>query len=193
MKTEKIILLVIKILLILAVIFLFVFLIAQNLVWSGKLEIQTDFTKFTPYFSILKPQPRIIINEGNKVIGEPIWFDVALPRDFQKASLEIVYKDDYGYKLKIGPNTGADWDFKELNNIINEADYKIGRIDFGMAGKNINNGKLRFSITIPNFDPSKPIYIKNIKMTFERQPLLAEGLEQNLVNYFNYVKSQFKR
>jgi hypothetical protein len=193
MKIEKTLLLVIKILLILAVVLLFVFLLAQNLVWSGKLEIQTDFSKFTPYFSILKPQPRIILNEGNKVIGEPIWFDVSLPRDFQKASLELIYKDDNGYKFKIGPNIGADWDFKELNNIIDKDGYKIGSVDFDMAGKNINNGKLRFTITIPNFDTNKPIYIKNIKMTFERQPLLSEGLWLNLINYFNYAKSQFKR
>lgn len=193
MKREKIILLSVRILLVLAAIYLFIFLIAQNLVWSGKLEIQTDFSKFTPYFSILKPQPRIILEQGNKIIGEPIWFDVSLPRDFQKASLQITYNDDYGYTLKIGPNIGADWDFKELNNIIDKDGYKMGSADFDMAGKNINNGKLRFSLTIPNFDTNRPVYIKDIKMTFERPSLLSEGLWQNLVNYFNYVKSQFKR
>lgn len=191
MKTEKITLLIIKIIFILATVGLFVFLLAQDMVWSGKMEIKTDFSKFTSRLSILKPQPRIIIDEGNKVIGEPIWFDVSLPRDFKKASLEIIYQDDYNYLIKIGPNTGADWDYKELTDIINENNSKIGKLDFDMTGKNINKSKLRFSITIPNFNANKPIYIKNVKMIFERSPLLNEGLWPNLVNYFNYARAQF--
>jgi len=191
MKMKKIALISIRIIFILATAILFVFLLAQDMVWSGKLEINTDFTKFSPRISILKPQPRIILAEGNKVIGEPIWFDVSLPRDFQKASLEIVYQDDYDYLFKIGSNTGADWDYKELTDIIADGNNKIGKADFDMAGKNVNNGKLRFSITIPNFDVNKPIYIKSIKMIFERQAILEEGLWQNFINYLNYARAQF--
>lgn len=191
MKTQKIILIISRILIISVAVVLAVFLIAQNLVWSGQLEMKTDFSKFTPYFSILKPQARIIMSEKNKVVGEPIWFDVSLPRDFQRANLEISYKDDYGYKLKIGPNIGADWDFQEFNNIINEDGYKIGRVGFDLAGKNINNGKLRFEIIAPDLNASRPIFIKEVKITFERQPLWHEGLSKNLINYFNYVKAQF--
>jgi len=191
MKMKKIALISIRIIFILVTAILFVFLLAQDLAWSGKLEINTDFTKFSPRISILKPQPRIILAEGNKVIGEPIWFDVSLPRDFQKASLEIVYQDDYDYLFKIGSNTGADWDYKELTDIIADGNNKIGKADFDMAGKNVNNGKLRFSITIPNFDVNKPIYIKSIKMIFERQAILEEGLWQNFINYLNYARAQF--
>ncbi|MBN1326210.1 hypothetical protein JW977_04525 [Candidatus Falkowbacteria bacterium] len=191
MKIEKILLIIIKIIFILTAVVLFIFLLSQDLVWSGKIEIKTDFFKFSPRISILKPQPRIILEEGNKVIGEPIWFDVSLPRDFQKASLEITYQDDNNYLIKIGPNTGADWDYKELTDIITDGNNKIGKLDFDMTGKNINNGKLRFSLTIPNFDINKPIYIKKVKMIFERPELLSEGLWLNLVNYFNYARSQF--
>lgn len=193
MKVEKIIKLFIKIALILAVLAIFVFLFSRDLVWSGKLEIQTDFLKFTPYFSILKPQARIIMADNNEVIGEPIWFDVSLPRDFTKATVQLEYKDDYNYEKKIGPNTGADWDYKILENLqTGENGYKISSVAFDMNGKNINNNKLRFSISIPGLIAEKPIYIKNVKVILERQPLFEQGLYQNLSEYFNYVRSQYK-
>ncbi|MDD5341298.1 MAG: hypothetical protein PHC97_02565 [Patescibacteria group bacterium] len=170
------------------------FLIARDLVWSGKLIVSTDFKEFTPYFSILKPQGLINIDSTPEVLDDPVYFDLSLPRDFQKADLEIEYKDDFKYKIKIGPNIGADWELKPLDNSSSADDgYKISSLVYDMAGKNINKGKLRFMISIPGLSADKPVFIRRVKITLERAPLLQEGLYNNLLNYYNYAKVQFAR
>jgi hypothetical protein len=193
MNVGKIISIVIGVIVALAALMLFVFLLAQDLVWSGKLAVVTDFKKFTPYFSILKPQGLIDISGTPKAQGNPIYFDLSLPRDFKKATLEIEYKDDYNYKIKIGPNIGTDWELKPLTSSLpaTENGYKISSAEYDMAGKNINKGKLRFMISIPGLTANKPIFIKQVKITLERDPLWQEGLYNNLLNYFNYAKIQF--
>jgi hypothetical protein len=129
------------------------------------------------------------------VQGNTIYFDLSLPRDFKTAKLEIEYKDDYNYKIKIGPNIGADWDLKTPSIGLPAPDngYKISSVAYDMAGKNINKGKLRFMILIPGISANKPIFIKSATVTLEREPLFKEGLINNLLNYFNYAKIQFGR
>ncbi len=183
---------VFKILVIIGVIGVIIFLIAQDLAWSGQLVVETDFLKFTPYFSILKPQENIIMqNDTNLVKAEPIYFDLYLPRDFDQAMVEVAYKDEFGYKILLGPNLKSGWDTKALTDLPSASnDYKIKSVNFDLAGKNINGGKLRFMISMPEFKEGNGIYIKNVKVTLTRQPIW-QGIGQNLINYFTYVQNQY--
>ena len=188
---------VIKILIICGVVGTIIFLIAQDLAWSGVLEVKTDFLKFTPYFSVLKPQEQIVMQAGlNYVKAEPVYFDLYLPRDFSRANVQVEYKDENGYKILLGPNIKigsprgeAGWDTKLLTDLPSASnDYKIKSVDFDLLDKNINNGKLRFMISIPDLkDENKGIYLKSIEVTLTRQPLWQGNIGQNLLNYFTYV------
>lgn len=182
----------IRILIILGVLGVIAFLIAQDLAWSGQLEVKTDFLKFTPYFSVIKPQESVMMENGvNYVKAEPIYFDLYLPRDFDQARVEVEYKDEFGYKILLGPNLKKGWDSKELTDLPSPSnDYKINSVDFALADTNINNGKLRFMISIPEFKEGNGIYIKNVKVNLTRQPIW-QGICQNLLNYFTYVQNQF--
>jgi hypothetical protein len=189
-----------RILIILGVLVVIAFLIAQDLAWSGKLEVKTDFLRFTPYFSVIKPQERVMMGNGvNYVKAEPIFFDLYLPRDFDQAKVEVEYKDEFGYKILLGPNlkngsprVEAGWDSKALTDLPGASnDYKIKSVDFALADKNINGGKLRFMISIPDFKEGNGIFIKSVKITLTRQPLWQGNLTQNLLSYFTYVKNQF--
>jgi len=179
----------IRILIIIGVIGTIIFLIVQDLAWTGKLAVETDFLKFTPYFSVIKPQEQIVIQNGaNYVKAHPVYFDLYLPRDFDQASVEVEYKDEFGYQILLGPNIKTGWDLKPVVDLPSASnDYKIKSVDFDLAGKNINNGKLRFEISIPELKDGKGIYLKNIKVTLTRQPLWQGNLAQNLLNYFTYV------
>jgi hypothetical protein len=183
----------IRILIIIGVVGTIIFLIAQDLAWSGVLEVKTDFLKFTPYFSVLKPQEQVVMQNGvNYVKAEPIYFDLYLPRDFDQAKVDVEYKDEFGYKILLGPNMKTGWDTKALTDLPSAAnDYKIKSVNFALADKNVNNGKLRFMISIPEFKDENGIYLRNIKVTLTRQPLWRGDVSQNLINYFAYVKDQF--
>lgn len=183
-----------KIIIIVLVIAVIVFLIAQDLVWNGKLTAQTDFLKFTPYFSVLKPQDLVVRQaEGNYLKSQPVYFDLYLPRDFEQAKIEVEYKDEYGYQILIGPNMKTGWDTKALADLPSEGNgYKIKSVDFGLTDKNINNGKLRFQILIPDLnDQEKGIYLKGVKVILTRPAIWQENPIDNLIKYFTYVKNQF--
>jgi hypothetical protein len=183
----------IRIIIIIGVLGAIVFLILQSLAWTGKLVAQTDFLKFTPYFSILKPQSAVQLEKNDNYIKiAPVYFDLYLPRDFDKAQVELEFKNEFGYQILVGPNIKEGWDLKVLEDLPSSSnDYKIKSIGFDLAGKNINNGKLRFMIFVPDLkDQSKGIYLKNVKVTLTRQPLWQGNIVQNLINYLTYVKTQ---
>jgi hypothetical protein len=183
----------IRIIIILCVLGVIFFLIIQDLAWSGKLVVETNFLKFTPYFSVIKPQENIVMQNGaNYIKAQPVYFDLYLPRDFDQAKVEVEYEDEFGYKILLGPNMKSGWDAKALTDLPSASnDYKIKSVDFDLADKNVNNGKLRFMISMPEFKDGKGIYLKNIKVTLTRQPIWQGDIGQNLLNYFNYVRNQF--
>lgn len=184
----------IRIIIIIGAILLVSFLILQDLAWSGKLEVQTDFNKFTPFFTILKPQDRIIMGDIAYIQAEPAYFDLYLPRDFDKAILEIKYKNEFDYPIKIGPQIGQDWELKELSGDLppDENKFTIKSVEFYLANKTINNGKLRFIISLPGLlEPDKGVYVESLKITLLREPLLTRNIISNIYNYLKYAKNQF--
>ncbi|MCX6744219.1 MAG: hypothetical protein NTX82_01710 [Candidatus Parcubacteria bacterium] len=175
------------------VIVVLLLLLVNDLAWAGSLQVKTDFLKFTPYFSILKPQDRVTMSEINYLKAEPIYFDLYLPRDFDKATVKIEYKNEFGYKISLGPNIKSGWDLKPLEDLpVPSKDYKIKSTEFDLADKNINNGKLRFMLSIPDLkDENMGVYLKSISVDLTRKPIWQDNIGQNLLNYFKYVKNQF--
>jgi len=54
-------------------------------------------------------------------------------------------------------------------------------------------GKLRFLISIPDLkDESKGIFIKELKVDLQRKAIWQENLKENIFNYFNYFKNEFR-
>lgn len=168
-------------------------LVARDLAWQGKLWVETDFLRFSPYFSILKPQDRVVMTDTNYFKAEPIYFDLYLPRDFDKARLELEYINQYGYAILVGPNMKTGWDLKPMEDLPNAADaYKINSMEFDLKDKNINQGKLRFMISIPDMDDeNRGIYLKKVRILLTRQPIWQQNIFENLFNYFKYVKNQY--
>jgi hypothetical protein len=179
---------------VLLVLILLILIVSKDIAWNGKLTVETNFLKFTPYFSILKPQPRIDMKaDYNHVREGPIYFDLYLPRDFDRAKLDLEYKNEYGYNITVGPNIKDGWDLKPLGDLADvSSDYQIKSVEYKLADKNINNGKLRFMVDIPDLkDPGKGVFIRNLKITLLREPIYQGNLWQNLSNYIKYVKNQF--
>lgn len=170
---------------------LFIFL--QDIAWLGYREFKTDFLKFTPYFSLLKPQDRVVMAKTNYLQAEPVYFDLYLPRDFIRIKVEMKYKNEYGSSILLGPNLKDGWDLKPLIELKDSSNsYKIGMAEYDLSDKNINNGKLRFMISVPEYDTQKKgIEILGIKVRLERKPIWQDNSWQNLINYFTYAKDQY--
>jgi hypothetical protein len=174
-----------------------IFFISKDLAWLGKLEFQTDFNKFTPFISILKPQDQVEIKDLAYIKQEPVWFDIYMPRDFEVARLDFTYKNDYNYKIEVGPKIAEDNNplqiLDETGVSVPANTLKTKSLEFDLKSLPIRYGRLRFMITAPELkDENRGIEIKELKVSLSRKPLWQEGLINNITNYFNYYKNEFR-
>jgi hypothetical protein len=189
-----------KIFIIFGACLIILFFLSQDFAWTGQLEFKTDFKRFTPFVSILKPQDQVEIKDLAYIKKEPVWLDVYLPRDFDKINLEFTYKNDSNYEILVGPKLYEENNpLKPLENQANpvlpntENGFKIKSIEFDLTAIPIRMGKLRFLISIPDLkDESKGIFIKELKVDLQRKAIWQENLRENIFNYFNYFKNEFR-
>ncbi len=108
----------------LAILFILFFL-CKDLALFGNLKFETDFKKFTPFISILVPKERVKVGNFVYMEQEPVYFDVYLPRDFNKAILGFEYWNEFNNLIEIGSQveeTGLE--LKPLENkIINNLNW----------------------------------------------------------------------
>jgi len=107
---------------------LFSWLIYRDLVVSGVLEAEYDFSKPSPFISYLRPQNRlgeILIDETagtfQRIQSEPIYFDVRLPRNFSKAIVSLTYKNLDQNIIELGAMVDENlwqFDLKPVENAI---------------------------------------------------------------------------
>lgn len=110
---------------------------------AGFLELEYNFLKPTPYFSLLGPEERLsAAHQENslawqEMIFEPIYFNLRLPRVLKKAEIYIKYKAPVGRDLKIGiltNATGWPYDVKDFETILPTPDgWQIGIATFDLT------------------------------------------------------------
>ena len=126
----KIILWLWRSILIIAVIGLLVWLFIQNLAISGHLEVAKDFCQSSNFISDFYPKVRVgeIETENNvcfqRIIVEPVYFKVKVPRTFNQVKVKIVYQNEKQPLFQLGilkkRTLITDWQFqiKPLENQI---------------------------------------------------------------------------
>jgi len=79
---------------------LVVWLLANDLVMSGKLVAVYDFNQLSPFITTLRPQSRVeepveykLGQFYQQIIEEPVYFDVRLPRYFDQAKVSLIFKN----------------------------------------------------------------------------------------------------
>jgi len=194
---------ILRVIIIFGVCLIILFFLSQDFAWTGQLEFKTDFKRFTPFVSILKPQDLVEIIDLAYVKQAPVWFDVYLPRDFDKINLEFTYKNDFNYDIEVGPKLYEENNpLKPLENKNDQTNsalqntqngFKIKSIEFDLKEIPIRKGKLRFMISIPDLkDGNKGVWIKELKVVLQRKAIWQENLKENIFNYFNYFKNEFR-
>jgi len=123
----KVMLIYAKALVVLGVVFLVVWLFYKDLVVSGHLSATYDFQTKSPFISVLQPNDRVeapVLKNGEytqAVIGDPVYFNIRAPQNFQRADVTIVYKS-FGYPIvEIGALADTKRTVYDLQPLENEA------------------------------------------------------------------------
>lgn len=148
---------------------------------SGILKVDYDFCREDPFISMFSPMGRVLEIEREKdfcrqkMVIDPVYFDVRLPQSFRTAKLKVWYKKDKDVLFKIGPRFNSNewkWLLRDVEYIGNEGEWQIGIIEYNLSYIQIDNNRLRFLISSPGLDESgNEILFKKIEIEFEKEQL----------------------
>lgn len=185
---------------------------------DGILEVNYDFCrKETAFFSGLSPQGRVLDIEElesykpssavkcfQRMVIDPVYFDVRLPQTYRWAEIGYVYKKSEGQPLSIGVRTsqvGWAWQFgnKTKSSLVSysresetvsemeegTANWREEAVEIDLAKAVYVRKRLRFIISAPGLDQSgQEIVLANIKIKFVKEPVSRENFIPRLKNMF---------
>lgn len=158
-----------------------VFLVYQYIIPSGKLEVNYDFCHESPFISRLSPDGRVlpIARNGDfcqqKMVIDPVYFDVRLPQSFQKAEVVVNFKKSFWQPLKVGVKTSLEdwsWNMAEVVSYDLKDGWYSGVASFDLAGAIMENRRLRFIVSSPDLSKKdQAVIFREIKIKFTKEPL----------------------
>ncbi|MFA5954720.1 MAG: hypothetical protein WC817_04250 [Patescibacteria group bacterium] len=138
----------------------FAWLLYQDALPTGTYAVSLDVTKSQPVMSRLYPEGRVGIEQGNNekpyavLSGEPVYFDVRLPRRLSSATVRILYASSVplglGVALPPTPNEPWRYEIKKLMPIDGSAPQSAD-LTFSLAEALVSKNRVRFIISAPNF------------------------------------------
>lgn len=168
------------------------FLTYQYFIPSGKLEVSYDFCREAPFISRFSPDGRVLPIEKNgavcqqKMVIDPVYFDVRLPQSFQKAEVSLVYKKYFWQPLKLGVKTASQdwsWSIKEVMSYDWQDGWYSGTVSFDLAGTVMENHRLRFIVSSPDLSKKdQEVVFREIKIRFTKEPLTLNKIFSKLLS-----------
>ncbi|MDD2646912.1 MAG: hypothetical protein PHN36_02990 [Patescibacteria group bacterium] len=208
---------------IIILVFLF-WLFWKNSISSGHLMVVNDFCQSATYSVIFFPQQKFISNlyPGNRVadveiddlgrcfqriISEPAYFKIILPRKFIEAKLKIYYQNQGQNVLQIGMGNISqgllDWAF-QIQNIENHTikpkvtpaisgDLKVGQAKFLITSDFDAGRQLEFILSAPDLSKNQgQIRIYKIEAELIREPLTWHTFFNTGLNFWQKFLNKFK-
>lgn len=177
-------------------------LIWRDLAPNGQSVVVSDLKHYHPYISSLYPlgrlgEPVAIGGEWKRQVnGEPVYFDVHLPRSMEQARVRLLYQTN-GPSPRLGLKTGQGtawlYDIQSLSIGSDSSNGTFGEAVFNLTHAAIENGRLRFIISAPAInEPEAVLEIKRIeiKLTGEKLRLadLAGIVRRKIDRLLEYVR-----
>lgn len=162
----------------------FFWLLAQDLAISGKLVMTYDFSHDSPFVKRLWPPGRLrtisydtkIDDAFQSMFADPVTFDVKLPRAFERATVDLLYKKDPEQTLSIGMRTDPKawaWDIRPIMPVDSEGSWTVGRVQFNdLSAADFSNSRLHFLLNAPGLSEARrEILLTEIRVIVEKEPL----------------------
>ena len=191
----KTILKIFRVFLIIVAICLVVFLIYQDFVPSGILIVENTIKERSAIFSDFYPNVRIREIECDEagecwrtMTCDPLYFDITIPRNFDKARVIIEYKKDSEQEIfQIGlRKKGNEWNFqlKPLEKLENVGGWETAGATFSIPPEYIIDRQLKFMLSAPEMDINRrEIQINSIQVILEREPITWQNFYPRFKNY----------
>jgi hypothetical protein len=151
---------------------------------QGYLKVSYDFCHPTAFISEFSPHGRVLDVEKiksatndycqQKMVIDPVYFDVRLPQNFSSATLKLWYQKSANIPLKIGPAINLNnwqWQLKDINYLGSSAGWQSGYADYNLSQLKLDNNRLRFLVSSPGLDVSHTeVVFKKMEIEFTKEP-----------------------
>jgi len=181
---------IIKIILILIPIIILAVLVYKDFNPSGYLKVGYDFCREEPFISKFSPLGRVLAVEringacSQKMVIDPVYFDVRLPQKFNTARVKLWYQKNSQTPLKIGPAVDLSawqWQLKDINYIRDDGDWQVGVASYDLFLSSMDGNRLRFLVSSPKLtDSGQEVIFKKIAIEFMRPPLSQTNWRQKV-------------
>jgi|GEM_PF-1164804 len=170
----------------------------QDIAPTGIFETTYNLNGYHPFVSKLYPKGRLSFTEKSlntgyeqKILAEPVYFDVRIPRALDVVTLKIWYKGDsdnlnIGLRLPPAPDQ-QNWryELKKFSSVIVVADgWQVGEVQFDFKKADIQKNKIRFMLSLPSVQNlSTPFIFHKVSVRAIGQPLSIKNVWSLLVKY----------
>lgn len=157
----------------------------RDLQLDRRLDISARFDRATPYLSTFGPPARVEL-EGKKrysvpfsvrVVGEPVYVNLRIPRWFRRATVELAYENPGNIPFKLGVRTHpTQWAF-QFPDALNCPTPGVGRstclhVPFDLQRSwQVERNVYRFVLSAPGVSAEQPIVIRGLRVVAEREPV----------------------
>lgn len=178
----------IKIIIWLTPVVVFIFLLSRDLVITGKLSGEYRVNQPSP-FIIITPNKERISDEVftdekgdyKKITGEPVYFDLRLPRQFKTVIFKIEYSACLSQDIALGGIVNL-----EKGEIIMRDFSRIAAkevMSFDLSNLPFSYNKYKFLISAPGLAPNCEFRLYKIKFAAERRPWSWEFIKEKFSDY----------
>ena len=151
---------------------LLLFLVAQKVVLTEQLSYGTDFSSVSAFIEGPYPEGRVepTVVGGKlfeKVINEPIYFNVYSPRKFATVKVTLKYMSPKDFPARFGLRKAGIYDFTFIE--LPATDNKLNTVNFEFStdGADRTKNKLQFIISAPGIgDRPDKIFVQSVEFEF---------------------------
>ncbi len=162
------------------IILFFLYFFVRDLNPSGKLSVNYDFCRPSPYVSELSPKGRVLDIERvegycfQRMVIDPVYVDVRLPQRYDAVTVSAVFKKSRDQALVFGVRTSLyEWQWK-MESLVSDTheDWQTQAVRFDISQIPLDQRRIRFIISSPSLgDSGTDIAFREFKFTFEKPPL----------------------
>jgi len=194
----------IRIVLILIPIIILAVLFYKDFNPDGYLKVDYDFCREDPFVSKFSPTGRVLEIEKiktvagkdcqQKMVVDPVYFDVRLTQKFDQARLKLWYQKDLVTPLRIGPAINLSnwqWQLKDINYLLTTQNFSegwlVGTAEYDLKNIQPDKNILRFLISSPGLDLSaKEIVFGRVAIEFIKEPLTKNNFFERLKEWIKF-------
>lgn len=148
-----------------------IFLFWQKIVPAGEIEYKYNFSDNPKFIFGFYPEGRVVYNyETQSVINEPVYLDVYSPRKFNRAAVDLRYKNLNNSSAQFGVKLAdAEWAFYFIPLTAGGDNFLWQSFEFDLSHAERVKNKIRFALSAPSLvENGKEIEIDEIVVKLKK-------------------------